>query len=75
MKVPPHLTSGSVEETDESDLDDVMRDTPDPRVLGLAMVKGKDIVTMHYDQVPGPPRTTNSSDPASTGGGCEQLYS
>ena len=73
MKVPPHLTSGSVEETDESDLDDVMRDTPDPRVLGLAMVKGKDIVTMHYDQVPGPPRTTN--DPASTGGGCEQLYS
>ena len=28
-----------------------MRDTPDPRVLGLAMVKGKDIVTMHYDQV------------------------
>ena len=38
-----------------------MRDTPDPRVLGLAMVKGKDIVTMHYDTVPGPPKAPNNA--------------
>ena len=53
---------------DNDDLDAVMRDTPEPRVLGLAMVKGKDIVSMHYDTVPGPPPkpSNNNDDPMYT---------
>ena len=56
-----------MDKSEEVDLDAVMRDTPEPRVLGLAMVKGKDIVTMHYDTVPGPPKANNTAaDPMYT---------
>jgi len=45
----------------EDDLDGVIKETPDPRVLGLAMVKGRDIVTMHFDSVPGPPSSSHQT--------------
>merc|ERR1719376_412291 len=38
-------------ENEEEDLDACMKTSVEPRILGLAMVKGKHIVTMHYDDI------------------------
>jgi len=56
----------------EDDLEAVMKDTPDPRVLGLAMVKGRDIVTMHFDSVPGPTTQSQAANVPSTAQNSQQ---
>ena len=42
-------TGGSNE--DEADLDACMKTNVDPRILGLAMVKGQHIIAMHFDDM------------------------
>merc|ERR1712168_58400 len=49
--VPNDVTDDVVTPDDEDDLDACMKTSVEPRILGLAMVKGQHIVSMHYDDV------------------------